>query len=125
MATKYTIWPKASVIMMKYAPLVRRQTIPVSHANSIDKAIAAGNATRASLMPWEDKYADSVGAESDERRVAEGNQAGIADQEIERDCGDREHHHAGAEIQQIMPCGPVQANDRQQREREESQRRAY
>ena len=32
LAVKNAIWPKASVIMMKYTPLVRRQTTPVKSA---------------------------------------------------------------------------------------------
>ena len=48
--------------------------------------------------------ADRISAEPDEGRMPEGDQAGIADQKIERDGGDREHHHARADIDQILPA---------------------
>ena len=41
--------------MMKYAPLVRRQTMPVSQANSIETAIATGSAINPSPMPWAER----------------------------------------------------------------------
>ena len=66
--------------------------------------------------------ADRIGAEPDKGGVAERDQAGIADQKIERDGGDREHHHAGADVEQIL-LARQRRDHRQQRENCKDQRR--
>ena len=66
--------------------------------------MAAGKAIEALADAVRRQDADRIGAEPDEGRMPEGDQAGIADQKIERDRGDREHHHARADIDQILPA---------------------
>ena len=68
--------------------------------------------------------ADRIGAEPDECRMTERDQAGIADQKIERDGGDREHHHAGADVEQILP-GRERRDRGQQRENKKNHRRQH
>ena len=66
--------------------------------------------------------ADRVGSKPDEGGVAERDQPGITDEKVERDRGDREHHHAAADIDQILPRRQ-RSDDRQEREDDENQRR--
>ena len=48
---KYSIWAKASVIMMKYAPRVRSDTAPISRAASALTSTAAGQPIQADATP--------------------------------------------------------------------------
>ena len=99
---KNAIWLKASVIMMKYTPRVRRQTMPVMNANSAacQNGDRQGDQRFAESMGREN--ADRVGAEPDRCRVPERHEAAVTDQQIERDRGDCKDHHAGDEREDIF-----------------------
>ena len=99
---KNAIWLKASVIMMKYTPRVRRQTMPVMNANNAAASIATGNAISASPRPWRCEDADRIGSEADGPGVAKRHEPAEADQQIERDRGHREDHHAGDECENVF-----------------------
>ena len=60
---------------------------------------------------------ETVGAEPEEHGVAEGDEAGDADQEIEAHHQDRQHHDAGRELH------PVDAGELRQQERRDEEKR--
>ena len=102
---------------MKYTPLVRMQTMPVIQANTIETAIATGREIERVGDARGGQYPNGIGAQADERCLTERDQAAIADQQIERDRGDREHHDARAGIDEVMLRGQRSENGKQRKSR--------
>ena len=81
------------------------------------RAIAAGSVShRLAASYLGASSAERVGADAEERRMAERDEAGVADQQIERQREDREDHHLGDELGVERRAG--EREEREQRERD-------
>ena len=69
--------------MMNWKPRVRSDSAPMTSANTIETRIASGQTMKALVTPDDGQHAGGIGADAEERRLAEGDQPGIAQQQID------------------------------------------
>ena len=88
-----TMLPNARVAIARYSPLMRRVGRPIAapHSRGEQPGDRQGDQERHALRQ-QDRV--DVGADAEERRVAQADQTGVADQQHQPDAGDGEDEHA-------------------------------
>ena len=127
--------------MMKNTPRVRRQIAPMASANRPDSSIPSGQTTNADWVPgrprigvamalWWNRMPTRVAAHAHERGMAEADQAAVAEDQIERQRGEREDQDPGREARveaasrAAMACGNAIASARLDQGDDEAAHRA-
>ena len=82
------------VTIMKATPVVRSASTPMTSAEQRAGSDAGGKTRRHAPAEMQHRQAGAVEAGREEHRVAEAEQAGIAEQEVVAHGEDRQHHDA-------------------------------
>ena len=87
--------------MMNWKPRVRSERLPIASANSIETSMASGQTTKALVSAEDREHAGGVGADAEQSGLSEGDQPGIAEQEVDTERGHAVDRDLGGEARVV------------------------